>query len=149
MQYRQAKELAIKILKDLESTCLKIDIAGDVPHENTEVRDLIFFCLPIRDNSKQIFVEFFHKVFNLGFYVKGDIKTGYAIYHLPEAINLHIHIPSEDVYYYQLITYDASKTFIEKVDELIKEKGMPVSCETEYDFFSQLGITWQEPKNRN
>lgn len=108
MQYRQAKDIAIRILRQLEPLCLKSDIVGSVCREKPEVHDMEIAVLPKTIEIKNLFEEvtglkrmpaFCSTVRSLGLILKGDIEKGrYVQIALPEDINLDLFIPVESDY---------------------------------------------------
>lgn len=146
MQYHQAREIAVQILQKLENFCERIDFAGDLAKEKEEVESIHIFCVPVEVGGKRVF-GWRSGVANLGFMIDCDIIRGNHLkIMLPEAIILEIFIPAEN-YYYHLCTHEAEKSFVDRVNKLVEEKGN-VPCETEYDYFSHLGISWQPVKDR-
>lgn len=111
MKYSQAKEIAVRILKDLQPFCKQVDIAGSVKREKPEVKDLELCCLPRLTESKDLFGgvldtkrsnEFVRTVKQQGIVLKGDVLTGrYVQMSLHEGINLDLFIPVETDYFRQ------------------------------------------------
>ena len=75
MQYQQAREIAIGILRKLENYCHKIDFTGDLAKEKEEVENIHIFCVPVEVNGKRVF-GFKQGVASLGFMVSCDIIRG-------------------------------------------------------------------------
>lgn len=147
MQYQQAREIAIQILQKLENFCERIDFTGDLSKEKEEIKSIHIFCEPVVADGKRVF-GFKHGVASLGFMVDCDVISGNHLkIMLPEAIMLEIFIPAEN-YYYHLCTHEAEKSFVDKVDELVKLKGN-VPCENEYAYFQHIGMQWKQVKDRN
>lgn len=108
MQYKQAKEIAIRVLRELEKFTTKCDIVGSVSREKPEPHDLELTCLPRTIEVTDLFGEvqerkriheFCVTVKRLGVILKGDVEKGrYVQIQLPENINLDLFIPQESDY---------------------------------------------------
>lgn len=108
MQHKQAKEIAIKILKMIEPFCLKSDIVGSCRREKQEVKDIEIICVPRITPIKDLFdtevgsqrsYPFCKAVKSLGVVLSGKIETGrYIKIALVEGINFDLFIPQTQDY---------------------------------------------------
>jgi DNA polymerase/3'-5' exonuclease PolX len=111
MEYKQAKEIAVRIYKSLEPFCTRLEIAGSVRREKPLVKDIELVLTPRLTEVKDLFGdvleskrnnEFVKTVKSLGTILKGDILTGrYVQIALHDGINLDIFIPVETDFYRQ------------------------------------------------
>ena len=118
MNYKQAHDLAIKIRKELEPFCFKIDLAGEIAREFERIKTITFFLIPKRTASGD-----FHPVFIDWILMNGclftspfDKNSEYIELMLPDDIVLDFFIPASKDYYYFLIKHDAGKNFMYQID---------------------------------
>lgn len=147
MQYKEAKQIAIRVLRELGPFCEKINIAGDVAKEKQEVESIHIYCIPKIDDKQKRYHNFHVLVQSLGFFIDGDVLKSWAKIYLPDAIDLQIFMPDERIYFYRLVTHEMPKSFIEKIDTAKDDKDF-YSKATEWDFFHAIGMTWQPVPER-
>ena len=125
MQYNQAKDIAVKILKALQPFCRQVDIAGSIRREKPEVKDIEICLIPRITEIKDLFGEilnfkrsneFVRSVKMQGVILKGDVLTGrYVQIALHEGINLDLFIPVETDYFRQYAIRTGSAMYSHKV----------------------------------
>lgn len=125
MEYKKAKEIAIKLRKQLEPFCKYIEIVGSLRREKQDVKDIEFVIIPrttkitdlFGDSGKEQRLNNFCIAVNLaGVIVSGDIKTGrYVKVMLNEDISLDIFMPNEDDLYRQVAIRTGSADYSHKV----------------------------------
>lgn len=125
MIYQQAREIATRILKQLEPFCKRIDVAGSVRREKNEVKDIEICCVPRTIENKDLFGNiqsvsrannFVSEVMNLGIIGKGDPKIGrYCQIMLPDSIMLDLFMPIEEDYFRQFCVRTGSSDYSHKV----------------------------------
>lgn len=147
MQYSQAKQIAIRILRELEPFCEKINLAGDIAKEKQEVESIHIYCIPKVDDKQKRYQNFHVLVQSLGFYIDGEVLKNWVKIHLPDAINLEIFMPDEKIYFYRLATHEMPQSFIEKIDAAKEGKDF-YSKATEWDFFNAIGLIWKPVPER-
>lgn len=113
MRYNQAKDLAISIGEKLKPFTSRINIAGSVRRQKSEVKDIELVCLPrhvelvssdlfgIQTREKVISENFVGLVKALGKIIKGKPDGRYMQIELRERINLDLFMPESDDYYRQ------------------------------------------------
>jgi len=141
MEYKQAKEIAIKLLRKLEPFCEKINFAGDIAKKKQEIESIHIYCIPKVDDRQKRYQNFHMAVQSIGVFVDGDVLKSWVKIHLPESINLVIFMPDEKIYFYRLVSHEMPKSFINKIDAAKTDKDF-YSKPTEWDFFNSIGLTW-------
>jgi len=153
MKYKQAHSLAIQLRKQLEPFCFKIDFAGDIAKELPTVNNIIFFCIPKRTSSGDFHPMFIDFLFSQGAILTehvNKLSTHIEIMNFDADI-IHIFIPHEKQYYYELVKHDAGRLFMLQIDMAMEgKKDLDQSkLATEYNFFEAIGAKWVPVKNRN
>lgn len=113
MRYNQAKDLAISIGEKLKPFTSRINIAGSVRRQKSEVKDIELICLPrymdlvhsdlfgAKTVERVISENFVGIIQKLGKVVKGKPDGRYMQIELRERINLDLFMPEPDDYYRQ------------------------------------------------
>lgn len=125
MEYKQAKEIAIKLLRKLEQVCVKSDIVGSIRREKSEVHDMEIIVVPRKTEVTDLFGEvieekriptFCDTVRTFGKILKGDIEKGrYVQIELPERITLDLFIPLQSDFERQKAIRTGSSEYSHKV----------------------------------
>lgn len=152
MKYQQANQIAINLRKELEPFCVKIDIAGDVAKELSEVISIKMFALPKRLESGDFLPGFINALMKAGEFSNECNKDSKSLLlYLWDAIELEIIIPDKKNYYHDLVTHETGVSFRMQV-ELLLNKMQPFDqslLKTEYHFFEWLGLKWIPINQRN
>lgn len=125
MEYKQAKEIAVRIYKQLQPFCLQCDIAGSVRREKPEVKDVEICCVPRVTDVNDLFggvlqsfrsKEFVKEVKSLGIIVAGSVEDGRMVkIDLYDGIRLDLFIPVATDYIRQYAIRTGSREYSHKV----------------------------------
>lgn len=125
MQYRQAKNIALRILKQLQPFCIHAEIAGSIRREKGDIGDIELVCVPrfteIKDlfqtvTGKQRSKNFSNIVRFQGEILKGSPEEGRQVkVQLPEGIVLDLFMPIETDWVRQFSIRTGSAAYSHKV----------------------------------
>lgn len=105
MEYKQAHQIAVNILRQLEPVTNFCSIAGSVRREKPEVKDIEIVCVGKRIEDKDMFGEligshliktFIDIVNGLGTVIKGKPDGRYMQIQLPQGIVLDLFMPQQN-----------------------------------------------------
>jgi DNA polymerase/3'-5' exonuclease PolX len=142
MRLDQAKDIAIRVGKRLQPFCTKINIAGSIRREKSEVGDIELICLPrmyvneqgdlfgVVTATKKVSENFIAEVKSLGKVVRGEPTGRHMKIELPERIDLDLFMPQEHDYYRQFVIRTGSSEYsFRTIAHAWKRKGW---CGTEH-----------------
>lgn len=125
MEYKQAKEIAVRIYKSLETFCTQCDIAGSVRREKSIVKDIEICCVPRITEVKDLFggtlqlyrsKEFVREVKSMGIIVAGTVEDDRMVkIDLYDGIRLDLFIPVATDYIRQYAIRTGSADYSHKV----------------------------------
>lgn len=171
MEYRKAKQEAIWLRDQLAPFCDRIEIAGSIRRQATEVKDIEIVCIPKLEEQRDLFGAItghqhcagFVKVVQQFEKVKGDAVLGkYTQRILPSGIKADIFMTNPESWGYILAIRTGSAVFSRDVlatgwvrkgyhgkDGILYNKdGKAVILREEEDLFRLLGIEWIHPIDR-
>ena len=130
MNYRKALEVAEKYHLLLRPWCERIEIAGSLRRQKTEVHDIEFCCIPrtvesgLFGDEKMSHPQFVEAVDSLE-KIKGSPLGRYVQRKLPEGLNLDIFICTKENWGYQLAIRTGPASFSrDMVIKNIKRMGL-------------------------
>lgn len=122
MDYTKAYQIAKEIEKALSPNCSVINIAGSIRRQKKEVGDIEIVCLPLMEESKDLFGNkefdfvspaFQMEVTNLGDIIKGKTDGRYIQIALHgKNIQLDLFMPQPHDYYRQFTIRTGSADFV-------------------------------------
>lgn len=162
--YKDAKEIADKLVLLLSPHCLRIQIAGSIRREKQIVGDIEIVAIP-KPYQNGLFEDGIASVVNQWEKVKGELqygKTKYTQRILPSGIKLDLFFAEEGNWGIILAIRTGSADYSHKIlangwvkrgyksvgGYLIKD-GKTYEAREEKDLFDRLGIPYVEPKDRN
>ena len=162
--YKDAKEIADKLVLLLSPHCLRIQIAGSIRREKQIVGDIEIVAIP-KPYQTGLFEDGLASVVNQWEKVKGELdygKTKYTQRILPEGIKLDLFFAEEGNWGIILAIRTGSADYSHKIlasgwvkrgyksegGYLIKD-GKTYEVREEKDLFERLGIPYVEPRDRN
>ena len=164
MKLKSALEIARRTVSILEPYCERIEIAGSIRREKSEVKDIEIVC--VRRNGRCLF-QFSNQV-NKWAKIKGDPWGRYTQRRLPEGIKLDLFMTDLQNWGMILAIRTGSASFSKKLaaawvkkgyvsrgGQLYKQDGLgnlfpkPVSFKEESDLFEFLGMNFVEPQKRS
>lgn len=110
MLYAKAKQIAIEVGNAIAPYCEKINIAGSIRRQRSEVKDIELICIPKKTEMLDLFGDVVGKVIDerftssvkmLGKIIKGQPTGKMMQIELPEKIMLDLFIPYDFDYYRQ------------------------------------------------
>lgn len=169
IQFKRAKQLANKIVGQLQPYCDRIEIAGSIRRKVPVVGDIEIVCIPKTiGESKVRIAKWSNQVYRLGHLLKGskNLKNGkYFKIKLPEGINLDLFVTRPEIWGNIFLIRTGSADFAHRVLTEINKKGYTsqhgvfrklgdyddeenVFCYEEQDVFDLAGMPWVEPHDR-
>lgn len=162
--YKDAKEIADKLVLLLSPHCVRIQIAGSIRREKQIVGDIEIVAIP-KPYQNGLFEDGIASVVNQWEKVKGELqygKTKYTQRILPSGIKLDLFFAEEGNWGIILAIRTGSADYSHKIlangwvkrgyksvgGYLIKD-GKTYEAREEKDLFDRLGIPYVEPKDRN
>jgi DNA polymerase/3'-5' exonuclease PolX len=162
--YKEAKEIADKIVLLLSPHCYRLQIAGSIRREKPIVGDIEIVATP-KPYQTGLFEDGIASVVNRWEKVKGELeygKTKYTQRILPEGIKLDLFFAEEGNWGSILAVRTGSADYSHKVlangwvsrgyksegGYLIKD-GKKHDVREEKDLFDRIGLAYVEPKHRN
>lgn len=122
MQYKQAKEIGLRILKTIEPYCIRCDIAGSLRREKPDVGDIEICALPqtvkvdLFGGEEKRSPGFIHVVKNIkGSVIKGEPTGRYMRIDLNEGISLDLFMPESTDYFRQYVIRTGSADYSARV----------------------------------
>jgi DNA polymerase/3'-5' exonuclease PolX len=153
MELEEAKKIADKYVKILKPYCLRIEIAGSIRREKSEVKDIEIVAIPIA------LIGFSDEVNKLQ-KVKGEPTGKYTQRILPEGIKLDLFMANVKNWGLILAIRTGSAEFSHKVlacgwvragyksiDGMLTRR-QEIDIREEKDLFDLIGVPYIEPKLR-
>jgi len=171
MEYKQALEIASRLVERLEPYCERVAIAGSVRRKRPEVKDIEIVALPKLQQATNLFGEavktydLLDGVSGLGRFIKSGPK--YKQIALPEGINLDLFCvipPAQWGYLFAIRTGPAefSKRLVtarkfrgwlpshaKPVDGVIMSGKRIIEMPEEQDLFGFCGLPFVKPEDRD
>jgi DNA polymerase/3'-5' exonuclease PolX len=164
MKYEKAKHIAEAYLHKLKPCCTRIEIAGGIRRERSEVDDIVLVCIPktcpagngifdtgeIRDKAFVDTVNSFSRI-------KGDGTGNYVRIKLNEEPDLELVIISPEQWGVVFMMMTGSPMFSRRMAASVrpyyfcehgylkKNSGSIIPCYEELDFFRHTGMEYVEP----
>jgi DNA polymerase (family 10) len=164
MPYKEAKEVADKIVELLKPHCERIEIAGSLRREKEIIGDIEIVAIAKPYNTG-LFEDGLASVVNQWEKVKGELEYGKCKYTqrvLPEGIKLDLFFAEEgnwgNIFLIRTGDWEFSKKFMgvclprngyKQEDGFLKHNDKIIYCPQEIDLFTRAGIKYIEPKDRN
>jgi len=153
MELEEAKKIADKYVKILKPYCLRIEIAGSIRREKSEVKDIEIVAIPIALKGFSDEVNKLQKV-------KGEPTGKYTQRILPEGIKLDLFMANVKNWGLILAIRTGSAEFSHKVlacgwvragyksiDGMLTRR-QEIDIREEKDLFDLIGVPYIEPKLR-
>lgn len=163
MPYKEAKEIADKILLLLSPHCYRIEIAGSIRREKNIVGDVEIVCIP-KPYQTGLFQDGIAQVVSQWQKVKGELEYGKCKYTqriLPEGIKLDLFFAEEGnwglifairtgsaEYSHKVLANGWVKRGYKSEGGYLTQNGKTYEVREEKDLFERLGIQYVEPKHR-
>lgn len=131
MQLKQAQIIANKYLQKLMPYCERIEVAGSIRREKSDVKDIELICIPklVQTNEDMFQPTYgrmpeFVQIVNSWTRIKGDPAEGkYCARQLPEGIQLDLFICSAENWGYQLALRTGPALFSKRMVNRLRECG--------------------------
>ncbi len=171
MEYKQAFEIAARLVEHLQPYCERVEIAGSVRRKRPEVKDIEIVALPCLQIGTNLFGEavqtydLIDGATGLGRFIKNGPK--YKQIYLPEGVMLDLFCvipPAQWGYLFAIRTGPAAfskrlvtarkfggwmPSYVKPEDGVIKSGGHIIRMPEEADLFRFCGLPWIEPENRD
>jgi len=163
MTYKEAKEIADKILEVLKPHCLRIEIAGSIRRQKPIIGDIEIVAIP-KPYQTGLFEDGIASVVNKWQKVKGDLVYGQTKYTqriLPDGIKLDLFFAEPENWGLIFAIRTGSADFSHKVlasgwvkngyksqDGYLWHGRDKYNCREEIDLFNRIGIPYIEPRER-
>ncbi len=161
--YREAKEIADKLISLLSPHCYRIEIAGSIRREKDIVGDVEICCIP-KPYQTGLFQDGIAEIVNQWQKVKGELeygKTKYTQRILPEGIKLDLFFAEEGNWGLIFAIRTGSADYSHKVlangwvkrgykseGGYLMQNGKTYEVREEKDLFERIGVEYVEPKHR-
>lgn len=161
--YREAKEIADKLVLILSPHCYRIEIAGSIRREKDIVGDVEIVCIP-KPYQTGLFQDGIAEIVNQWQKVKGELeygKTKYTQRILPEGIKLDLFFAEEGNwglifairtgsadYSHKVLANGWVKRGYKSVGGYLVQNGKTYEVREEKDLFDRIGVAYVEPKHR-
>ena len=161
--YREAKEIADKLVLILSPHCYRIEIAGSIRREKDIVGDVEIVCIP-KPYQTGLFQDGIAEIVNQWQKVKGELeygKTKYTQRILPEGIKLDLFFAEEGNWGLIFAIRTGSADYSHKVlangwvkrgykseGGYLMQNGKTYEVREEKDLFERIGVEYVEPKHR-
>ena len=162
--YKEAKEIADKLVMILSPHCHRIEVGGSIRREKEIIGDVEIIVIP-KPYQTGLFEDGIASVVNQWQKVKGELeysKTKYTQRILPEGIKLDLFFAEEgnwgtifairtgsaDYSHKVLANGWVSRGYKSEGGYLIKD-GKKYDVREEKDLFDRIGLAYVEPKHRN
>jgi DNA polymerase/3'-5' exonuclease PolX len=158
-----ARKIAWKVLEELSPHCSRIEIAGSIRRQKTDIGDIEIVAIPLPYNIG-LMEDGLAKVVNKWEKIKGELKFGESKYTqriLPEGMTLDLFFAKEDNWGYTLALRTGSADYSHKVlasgwvrrgfksiDGYLWKDGKRYEVKEEKDLFDIVGIPYTEPEKR-
>ena len=158
-ELKRARQIAEKYLNLLKPFCSRIEIAGSIRRQKSEVKDIEIVCIPQDVAGFAAQVKQWPKV-------KGEPTGKYTQRNLPEGIKLDLFMAEERNWGLILVIRTGPAEFNRSWLYQAKEKGLRcedgffrdytetgrngqiIECREERDLFKLIGMNYVEPKYR-
>lgn len=162
--YKEAKEIADKLILLLSPHCFRIEIAGSIRREKDIIGDVEIVAIP-KPYQTGLFQDGIAEVVNQWQKVKGELEYGKCKYTqriLPEGIKLDLFFAEEGNWGLILAIRTGSADYSSKVlasgwvgrgyhgeGGYLTKNGKTYDVREEKDLFERIGVPYVEPKYRN
>jgi DNA polymerase/3'-5' exonuclease PolX len=161
--YREAKDIADKLVLLLSPHCYRIEIAGSIRREKDIVGDVEIVCIP-KPYQTGLFEDGIAEIVNQWQKVKGELeygKTKYTQRILPEGIKLDLFFAEEgnwglifairtgsEDYSHKVLANGWVKRGYKSEGGYLMQNGKTYEVREEKDLFDRIGVAYVEPKHR-
>ena len=160
MKLKEAKEIADKLVLDLEPCCVKVAVAGSIRREKPVVSDIDIVAAP-KPYSVGFFMDGFATVIEKFPAVKGSLPCKFTRRVLPEGINLDLYMCEPENWGLIYAIRTGSARFSHEVlaerwtrfgykskKGYLWRDGERFDVPTEQSLFERLALAWVDPKDR-
>lgn len=159
MELMRAKQIAESVKAQLEPHCERIEIAGSIRREKSDVGDIEIVAIP-KPYDVGLFASGIAPIVEQWEKVKGELPCKYTQRIHPEGIKIDLFFATPENWGYIYAIRTGSADFSSRlarswvangykgVDGMLTLGGEPVEVREERDLFNICGVAYREPKER-
>lgn len=157
MNYKDAKQIAMKAAEELRPYCNRTEIAGSIRRKKSDVKDIEIVCIPKDEEILQ-----FAALVNQWEKIKGEPTGKYTQRRLPEGINLDLFMAKprnwglifalrtgSAAYSHKILAGTWVRLGYRSVDGMLTKEEKLFGVPEEADLFDLLGLDFIEPEYRD
>jgi len=160
MEYKEALEIAVRVLEQLRPHCVRCEIAGSIRRKKQNVKDIEIVAIP-KPYQIGLFQDGIATIVNQWQKVKGELPCKYTQRILPEGIKLDLFMADEYNWGLIFAIRTGSADFSHKilatgwvkrgyhsVDGYLMHGNNQIVVREEKDLFERLSIPYVAPERR-
>jgi len=160
MELNKAQKIADKVLNELKPHCERIEIAGSIRRQKSDVKDIEIVAIP-KPYDVGLFESGIATVVNKWKKIKGELPCKYMQRVLPEGINLDLFFATEDnwgvifairtgsaEFSHKVLAVGWSKLGYKSENGILIKDGQKYYIHEEIDLFNLLNLDYVYPEDR-